>query len=419
MAVTTVTSANTLTPFSGGQLAVAPLNAVATASFMGAWNVGDNWTVIMTDALSGLQTQVGNGYATGASPTFVFAFNNKVYALGGASVYFSAIGQPTTWNDPNASGNGFITLNNWYSTPEPLVAAAPYQGRLMFFSRRTVQIWTTDANPSNWAIQQIMPNIGALAPASVQPMGDLDVFCLYDSGLRSLRVRDSSLNAYVADLGSPIDQLVQTNLLNGTADSNAAACSVVEPTSNRYWCFLNGVIYVFSFFPTNKVQAWSTYQPIDSDGKTMNITQFAVINGQVWAYGTDSTGAPAAWQYGGASNNVFDASLLEVVTPFLDTKSPKMQKQVHSLAVAANGNGGNCKASVQLAVSPITADLLNAPQTAEWITTANQVSSATFDLGKEAAAARGTHLALRVTTTGAGPFTLSMFAEEFDRSKET
>lgn len=218
--------------------------------------MGSEVTIILTSQQTGQQLQIGAGNVTGISPVYTFVFNNKAYVLAGNTVYFSAVNQPTLWNDPNGTGNSYLTLGDYFGSPQNLVAAAPYQGKLVFFARYSAQIWVTNADPTQWSLAQILQNIGTNAPLSVQNMGDLDVLFLADSGIRSLRVRDSSLNAFVNDMGSPVDALITA--LNG---NNSAACGIIEPTSGRYWCFIQGTIFVFSYFPTNKILAWGTYLP--------------------------------------------------------------------------------------------------------------------------------------------------------------
>lgn len=236
-----------------------------TLSLTGA--SGGEFTIVLTDVLTGLQTQIGFGNVTGIVPTFIYTFGNKVYALAGATAYFTALDEPTVWNDPNAAGNGFITMQNYYSTPEDVVAIAPYQGSLLFCFRRLVQIWHTDPDPANYALIQTLPNIGTVAPLSVQPVGDMDVYMLGDNGVRSVRVRDASNNAIIADIGTPIDAILTPLLANLTDSQKAAACGIVEPSSNRYWLYLPqpdesaGKIYVFSYFPSSQIAAWGTYSP--------------------------------------------------------------------------------------------------------------------------------------------------------------
>ena len=394
-------------PFSGGVTTIAPVEEGYEVIFTGIWAVGDNWTITLTDNLSGLQTQVGSGYVTGVNPTFTFTYNNKVYILAGSTIYMSALDSPTVWNDPNASGNGFITLTNWYSTPEPIIAAAPFEGYLAFFSSQTIQIWQTDANLANWSIQQTLTNIGTIAPQSVQALGALDVIFLALTGFRSLRSRDIVLNAFVNDLGSPIDPIVQTALLSG---NGALANAVIEPTSQRYMCLLNGIIYVLSYFPSNKILAWSTYTPIDSTGGVFTPFLMQVYNGQVWIYGTDANGNQAAYQYGGGNNNTYDATKAKWQTGFLDAKTPGTIKTARAVDIVVNaGQGGislslpdswsiYCSMDQRSAGNPAA---LADPTKANF-TQVYKSKTASFDIGNCPYSDAGTHFSIYAQSNGDG-----------------
>jgi len=275
MATQTITITNTDQGFSGGVNSFGGLGEEYTISIGGIWAIGDTATLTFTDALSGLQTQVGAGNVTGLGAgnvtgvvgTFCFTFNQKVYLLAGPTAYFSAIALPSTWNDPNAAGNSFITMSDFYSSPESLIACAPYQGKLLFASRRYVQIWATDPDPANYAITQTLPNIGTFAALSVQPVGDMDVYMAYDSGVRSVRVRDASNNAIIADIGTPIDAILQPLFSALTDAQKATCCGIVDPSANRYWLYVPnadgsvGTIYTFSYFTSSSIAAWGTYTP--------------------------------------------------------------------------------------------------------------------------------------------------------------
>src|SRR6185312_728845 len=75
---------------------------------------GDTITLSLTDSQTGVVTQIGAGNITNISPTFCYTYSNKVYMLADATAYFSAVSIPTSFNDPNAAGNGFITMSNFY-----------------------------------------------------------------------------------------------------------------------------------------------------------------------------------------------------------------------------------------------------------------------------------------------------------------
>lgn len=232
--------------------------------------VGDTWEVALHNRQTDVTYSVGMGAITGLADTFCFTYDQKVYLLAGFTTYFSAVGQPTVFNDVNATGNGFVSMANAYQTPEALTAIGPFQGQLVFFSRHTTQIWSINADPDLWQLKQVLQNIGTMAPASVQPLGGFDLFFLSDTGIRSLRVRDINLNAFVDDLGSPIDALIQAQLIASPANA-LAALAIVEPSANRYWLYLNGIIYALSYFPSSKVVAWSTYTPTAEAGATFTV----------------------------------------------------------------------------------------------------------------------------------------------------
>jgi hypothetical protein len=421
MASATQTFTTNAVNFSGGAAAVAVVNENFVVTFTGTWAAGDNWTVILTNSTSGLQTQVGYAYEPGASqlisvtpaPNFCFTYGDKAYVLQGTWVFFSAIGNSAIFNDPNASGNGSVNMGTNMSMPDTLTGIATYQGQLVFFSRRTAQIWIVDANPASWQQVQVFSNIGALAPASIQSLGDLDVLFLSDSGVRSLRARVAELNAFVADVGSPIDDLILDSLLSGTTAGNAAACSIVEPTQNRYWLYLNGVIYVWSAFPSNKIEAWSTYEPTYQAGTAQTAftpAKFTVYNGQVFAIGSDAAG-PAVYQHGGADNNSYDNCVMTVQTPFHDLKSPTVVKTGGTIAADVDCEPqGSTLAQVDISVA---ASNIAQPDNPEWGPVALQnVTGGTFDMNKAGFSARGTHFAMLAVTSGSGPAILSALALE-------
>lgn len=396
----------TCVPMTGGVAAVAAVGEDYQFTFGGAWATGDKWTVSLTDGSSGVVRQVGAGEVSGVVPNFAFTYANKVYVLSASTVYFSAVGNATIWNDPNATGDSFVTMSNWWAAPENLSAIAPYQGRLAFFSRRSCQIWIIAANPASWQLVQLLANIGTLAPASVQALGDLDVLFLSDTGIRSLRVRDSSLNAYVNDIGSPVDDFVQTNLSGGTPTSNSTACSVVEPSSNRYWLYLNGVIYVLSYFPSSKIIAWSTYSPTyNGDANTFVPQKFVVYNGQVYVLAT-SGGNTVVLQYGGSSNAALDACTATLQTPFLDAKTPGTEKQSTGIEVACTG-------------SWTVSACMNIYNPTDFVTVVTD-SVPSFDKGRVPFNDRGTHFSLMATTTDtlAGGPTLSSLIWHYEIEEE-
>lgn len=257
-----------------------------------SFNMGDLVTLILTDQGTGYQTQVGAGDVTGIEFNYCLTYNNKVYGLSGGKVYCCAVGQPTVWNNPNGLGNGFVKLSNWYAGTDTLAAMAPFQGKMAFFSRTSTQIWALDSNVDNWQIVQILRNVGTTSPMSVCGLGELDVLLLNDSGFRSLQVRYADLNASANDIGSPIDTFVQAAMLALTDAQKALCCGIVGAGQNRYWCFIpnaamtGGYIYVLSYYPANKIIAWTRYTPQYDVPTTSNMVSGnnTVVPGRLYTY---------------------------------------------------------------------------------------------------------------------------------------
>lgn len=386
MAINIITTAVAM---QGGVTAVAGVGDNFLFTFGGVWAQRDTYTVTLTDQTTAVQTQVGAGFITGVLPTFCLTYGNKVYILGGATTYCSAVALPTVFNNPNATGNGFVAMSDWFSTSENLVAIAPYQGRLAFFSRHTVQIWGVSPLIVNWQQIQVLQNIGTMAPLSVQPVGDLDVMFLSDTGVRSLKVHDSSLNAFVNDTGSPIDKLIQTAFL-ASGDHGASACGVVDPESGRYILYLQGTIYVFSYYPTSKILAWSTYLPTYQDGngvqQTFTPQKFLLSKGQVLCLATIASGASVVFVLGGANHNTYDNCTATVIFPFFDSKTPGTWKQSTGIDVVVQG-AWSIYGSMDYLSGQYTkiADVVNP----------------TADLGTIGFTGQGTHISLKVTTNAA------------------
>jgi hypothetical protein len=288
-------------------------------------------TITLVDSENGDVTVIGGGFASVIDPTFCMTHNSKVYMLADDKVLFSEIDEPTVWNNPDGVGNGYVQLSNHVKTPENLIAAVPFQGRLAFFARQTTQLWQVTADPNSWSLQQVLQNIGTIAKNSVQAKGDLDAFFLSDTGIRNLRAREVTLNAFVEDIGSPIDSFIQEKILAYPSDA-VNACSVIEPSTGQYWLFLKDKIYVLSYYPSSQVTAWSTYNPVDSEGEDFVPEKFLVFQGKVYCRAGNSV-----LKYGGETGIVYDDTACIAELPWADLKNPGVEKEGESIHAAFTG----------------------------------------------------------------------------------
>jgi len=325
-----------------------------------------------------------NGYTPGG---FVRPIKTKMYALSDSLLHYSGVDQPTEWNN-SAVGAGFINLSNNAKGSEDLKAVASYFNNIAVLAEQCVQIWFVDADDTKNQLIQVLQNTGTIAPDSVVEFGDNDVFYLSLSGLRSLKSRDSSNAAFVGDIGNPIDSLISADIQANRASAELAK-AVLEPRDGRYMIAIDSKIYVFSFFPSSKVSAWSVYEP-----------GFVVDR---WAYDGKQTlcrTGNGLYSFGGENGNTYDSCEVTVQMPFLDGGNPAMSKDFHAIDVTCENTW-----SVSVATDP---------QNIELVEDLGTVTQTTYSQGRASMVGYSTHVAPKLTCTQAGPAKLGNVAIHYD-----
>lgn len=244
----------------GGVNAVAAVSQVSRFSVLGTWITNNKYTINLTYTQSGLTVTIGEGVVTGLTPAFVFTHKRKMNVLCGTSWAISGIDKPNRFNDFNLAGRGVIDLADYYASPSASLAIGPYQGKLVPFGNQSTQVWAVAPPLEEYDNLQVLDNTGTIAKLSVQAWGELDLYFLDETGVRSLRTRETSLNAVLNDIGSPLDIAIQAKLAECNVTEKAAACGIVDPMSGRYMLFIKDTIYVLSNFPAAGIQAWATYK---------------------------------------------------------------------------------------------------------------------------------------------------------------
>jgi hypothetical protein len=365
-----------LLTMSGGTAAVAAVPQKSTYALSG-FGINKKVTFVATPTLDSANpiywgaTRVAN-----TTPVSALTYKTKAHLTSGSSLFFSGVNQPTKWGE-NGVGAGFINLSNNNGGNETLTGLALYQGNLAAFSRRTVQVWAIDTDPALNKQGQVLSNTGALGAGSIVSVGDIDVFFLSDSGIRSLRARDSSNAAVVNDVGTPVDGLVLADLA-GMTDAQKAACpAIIEPIDGRYWIAIGSKVYVFSYFPNSSVAAWSVYEP------GFDITKFTTKEGRVYARAGNTI-----YLYGGTNNAQYDGSTVELVLPYLDGGKPAHMKTIEGLDMTCEGTW-----AVEMGMDPL------APNARD---TASTVTQPTFSLGRVGSSGIGTHVGIRMVSSSPG-----------------
>ena len=313
---------------------VAATAGAATNGFGVAFTVAN---ALVLDPASGLVMTNGADTANTFTPGgFVRTIGAKVYSVSGSLLHYSGISQPTKWTT-DAVGAGFEDLSEESSGSETLVSVARYQNLIAIFAATIVQIWFIDPDPKNVVRSQVLENTGTESPKSVTGFGDSDVFYLDESGLRSLRARDSSNSAATTDIGVPIDDLIVARLAGLSAEERRQIVGLVNPVDKRFWLIIQGTVYVFSFFQNAKVSAWTTYtlstKPTDAAALKFYADDAVVFNRRTYIRAGDTV-----YVYGGlAGDIVYDNTEAEAWLPYLDANRPAAKKSWEGVDVALTG----------------------------------------------------------------------------------
>jgi hypothetical protein len=350
-------------------------------------NVTTAFDPVAQNYLDGADAATINAYTPGR---FVIPVKTKMYALSDSLLHFSAIDDPTEWNDTTL-GAGFINLANHSRGSEDLKAIATYFDNIAVLAEEAIQIWFVDADEALNQQIQVLQNTGTIAPDSVVEFGENDVFYLSLSGLRSLRSRDSSNAAFVGDIGNPIDELIVDQIQENRTLAELSKATL-EQRDGRYILAIGNKMYVFSFFPSSKVSAWSVYEP-----------GFIVDR---WAYDGRQTlcrSGNTLYSLGGENGNIYDSSEVVVQMPFLDGSSPATSKDLHGIDVTCENTW-----TVSIATDPQDITALEEVAT---------VHKTTYGLGRAAINGYSTHVAPRLVCNQQGPAKLGNLAIHYSSAE--
>jgi len=343
-----------------------------------------------------------------AMPQAVRTIQQKVYAVVGSLLYFSGLAgapaqaDPTKWiNDatgpPVVVGAGFIDLSTQDGGSEILTGIGVYEGKVAVFSRRSIQIWTVDPDPNLNVLNQVLQNVGAIASESILEYGDVDVFFLATSGLRSLRARNITSLASASDVGVSIDAQLTDYMNTLSRQQVRQAKAVVEPIDSRYMIAIGNTIYVFSNFTGSQVSAWSTY--VMDGAVSGDVSSWSIADGVLHARVGDEV-----LRYGGFSGDEYDNSLTEVILPFLDANNPAMMKVLQGIDAGVEGTW-----AVSLATEPNDPDV--------WEEIADFTESTYGSVQQVGAVGRSTHFSLKITTTAAQACVIGNLLLHYDETK--
>jgi hypothetical protein len=322
--------------------------------------------------------------------------------VNGRNLFFSAVGDPTTWVDPppdpdgtvEHNGSGFISIGSNDSDSENLVSMEVYYDKMAIFSQLGCQLWFLDPDPSLNQYYQTLRDAGTFARASVRQYVANDVYFLGAHGIRSLRARDLTTTAAVADVGSPIDNIIQglinTRGSSGGVSDMGSVQTILSPRTGRIWMAAYDQIFVLSNFASPNISAWSTYIP------GFNIAKMGMAFADPYVYLLDTTGT--IHRYGQPGSPVYDSCPVEFDTPFLSFDKPatnKFYQGFDAICTAQAGSPWNIQMSFDPTVTPAPFDQICA------------IDGPTMMGGRIPISGRGTHVQVKATHAAPGPATFA------------
>lgn len=337
----------------------------------------------------------GRGSATGTS---AFVHKRRVYSTAGSLVYYCKINDPTDWSDTNvSSGAGFINVSSEVEGADDMVGMARYGSYVAIFGRNAIVIYDLPADAEQISIVQPLDNTGTLAPRSIVAYGANDVFYLDETGIRSLRTRDSVQSAYASDIGSAFDPFVQELLAEVGEDVARQASAAIEAADGRYMLALGRYVIVLSQFPSSKIVAWS-YIDFGTE-----ITGLIRVDRTIYLRAGDTI-----YAYGGATGDTYpdaDEFVAYAETPFISAKDPAAEKMIEAIDFAAENVW-----RVQLALNPNNPALY---------ADGGYINGTTYHLDAMRIVGQSSHYALKLTCAAAGRATLSSTAVHHRKGETT
>lgn len=369
-----------------------------TLTLAGTFEPGDRFGVTLTTGSPTVTVEYfGNVALPWGNATCVKTHKRKEYVGAAGSILdFSKVNDPTRWNSDVDAGAGFLNASNHDGGSEAINSLEVYQGRLAIFSRRAIQLWTMQNDDDLNALEQVLRNTGTRSPHSTLEFAGNDVFYLDDVGIRSIRARDASNNAFASGVGGAVNKVVREWMKTGASPAEVVnARAVVEPEEARFWMAIGSRIFVYSYFPETQVAAWSWYEP------GFTVTDFAVTNSSIWARADDTL-----YLYGGPSGSQYGADYtVTVEMPFTSARKPGTTKALDGMDIAAEGSW-----ACQWRVNPNNLD--------ELIQMGTNVG-VTFPEANWQGLGEVTHVAPVLTNTEAGYASLSQLALYYQGGEES
>lgn len=384
----TVSTAN----MASGVTYVAPVAKVVTAAISGTFESTDQFTITIngTDYVA-----TPRGAATGTS---LYITLGRVYSPSGSVVRYCVIDDPTDWTTTTTSSDaGFFSVATAAGDSERVVALADYNTQTAIFTTQSIFIYTLSANDTENSLSSVIRNTGTRSPRSVVAFGNRDVFYLNESGVRSLRARDSSGAAQVDDVGTVVDQFVQEWLTSAGDQVARDAVATLEPRADQLFVAAGTRVFVFSRYPTAKIAAWTYLSP------GFTVSDMMRANRSLYVRGGDTV-----YIYGGRDGDTWPAANelpVTVETPYMSAEGEADIKKITGYDQGAENSW--------------TVKLLPNPEDDTEEISVGVVHGTTYAKPDIHVPARTSHFALKLTCAKAGRASLDSLAIHFEKVRQS
>jgi hypothetical protein len=179
---------------------------------------------------------------------------SKVYAVGvnATTVRYCKTGDPRDWT--TASDAGFLPAGLNARGSDVVTSINIYGNRsLAVFFSDNAQLWAADPAPANISLTSNIEGVGTIYHLASGPVAS-DLFFLSQSGYRSLSTQVITNNVQDADVGSPVDALLQAGIL-----STDTPLALYYQKLGQFISFNGATAWVYSFSRTSKLSAWSQW----------------------------------------------------------------------------------------------------------------------------------------------------------------
>lgn len=376
----------------GGVTYVAPVAQVYQVVIgSGTFDAQDLWKITVNSVV--YQT---TGRAAGMG-TSIFVHKGRVYSTARSLVRYCVLDDATDWTTTTvpATDSGFINIATDSEGSQRLVGIAVYQGNAAIFSRTNIVIYALSADATENTLVDTLEQTGTRSARAVVPYGNLDVYYLDESGIRSIRARDGYDAAYVSDVGGSIDEFVQEWLAAVDESTLSRSVAVIDPVSGRYMLAIDDRIFGLSYYPTSKITAWSYVEP------GFSVEEMIRVERRIYARSGN-----VIYCYGGEDGDVYPDAGEQVVTletPFMSANDPAGFKSTFGFDMAGENDW--------------TVEVLVDPNDTTKFHTVGVINSVTYNKARYSLPETGTTalLAVRFTCEAAGAAKLSNFAVHYNK----